>query len=165
MHDDNPYAAPDATVDDTLPQERLPIEAAGRWRRFFNWMIDRVCFTLLILATAFVYAIWLDSQGDAAGLAAMEEEHFLRDLALTFGAMLVYYIPMEGFFGLTIGKLVTGTRVVDEHGGRPTWGQVVGRTFSRLIPFEPFSVLFSTDGKIRGWHDSLSGTWVVRRRR
>ena len=54
--------------------------------------------------------------------------------------------------------------VVNEDGGRPRWGQVVGRTFARLIPLEPFSVLFSNHKKRRGWHDSLSKTYVVRRR-
>ena len=78
---------------------------------------------------------------------------------------LLYYVPMEGLFGFTVGKLVTGTRVVNAQGGRPTWGQAFGRTLCRLIPFEPFSLFFSKDGEVRGWHDSVPKTWVVRRRR
>jgi uncharacterized RDD family membrane protein YckC len=165
MQDDNPYAAPDAAIADQTPQERQPIEAAGRWRRFFNWAIDRTCTSLLVFAGMVAYALWLAAHDDEAGLAAMEAMEFMTEWLIGISAMLLYYIAMEGLFGFTIGKLVTGTRVVDEQGGRPSFGRIVGRTFARLIPFEPFSILFCEDDKVRGWHDSLAGTWVVRRRR
>ena len=42
--------------------------------------------------------------------------------------------------------------------GRPTYGQILGRTFSRFVPFEAFSFLPSPVG----WHDRWSGTRVVR---
>ena len=87
----------------------------------------------------------------------------LRDYGIGIAAMLLYYIPMESIFGFTIGKLVTGTRVVTEDGGKPRWGQIVGRTFARFIPFEPFSLLFSSEER-RGWHDSLPKLYVVRKR-
>lgn len=70
----------------------------------------------------------------------------------------------EAFFDRTPGKFVCGTRVVSERGTAPTLGQVVGRTFARWIPFEPFSVLFSEDGDARGWHDSIAKTKVIRAR-
>ena len=63
-----------------------------------------------------------------------------------------------------MGKLITGTRVVTENGGKPRWGQIVGRSFARFIPFEALSVLFWNDKERRGWHDSLSKTCVVRKR-
>ncbi len=165
MNEPNPYDAPSARIEASIPEERLEIEAAGRWRRFFNWVIDYACFTLLSMLMVFPYAIWLVMQGDEAGLARLEKPDLLRDYGVGALAMLLYYIPMEGLFGFTIGKLVTGTRVVNEQGGRPTWGQAVGRTLGRLIPFEPFSILLPSDFACRGWHDSLARTWVVRRRR
>jgi uncharacterized RDD family membrane protein YckC len=63
--------------------------------------------------------------------------------------------------GRTLGKLITRTSVVDAEGRRPTFKQVLGRTFSRIIPFEPFS-FFGKDA--RGWHDSMSNTFVVVKR-
>lgn len=161
MNEENPYLAPSARIAATAPQERLAIEPAGRWRRFFNWAIDYACSTLLSIAVMIPYAAWLLANGGDAALAELETPNFLRDYAIGIGMMLVYYITMEGFFGVTVGKLVTGTRVVNEQGGKPTWGQALGRTFGRLIPFEAFSVLLSDDR--RGWHDSLSKTWVVRK--
>lgn len=110
------------------------------------------------------YVVWLMMKGGDAAVATLEEPNFLRDYAIGISAMLVYYIPMEGFFGFTVGKLITGTRVVNEQGGKPRWGQVVGRTFARFIPFEAFSVLFANDTERRGWHDSLPKTYVVRKR-
>lgn len=75
----------------------------------------------------------------------------------THGLIPACCIRMEGLYGASIGKLATGTRVVNAQGGRPALRQIV----ARWIPFEPFSVLFSNDR--RGWHDSLAKTWVVRK--
>jgi uncharacterized RDD family membrane protein YckC len=58
--------------------------------------------------------------------------------------------------GANAGKLLSGTVVVNEAGGKPTIGQVFARTLCRFIPFEAFSFL----GK-RGWHDSIPKTHVV----
>lgn len=164
MNEHNPYHAPAAQIADTMPQERLEIEPAGRWRRFFNLLIDYACFSLLMMLVLVPYATWLYLDGGDAALEVLDEPNLLRDYGVGIGAMLLYYIPLEGFFGFTVGKLITGTRVVNEDGGRPRWGQIVGRTFARLIPFEPFSVLFSNHKERRGWHDSLPKTYVVRRR-
>ncbi len=164
MDEHNPYHSPAAQIAETLPQERLTIESAGRWRRFFNLLIDYACFTLLAMLVLIPYAAWLVVQGGEAALATLEEPNLLRDYGIGIGAMLIYYIPLEGFFGFTVGKLITGTRVVTENGGKPRWGQIVGRTFARFIPFEALSVLFWNDKERRGWHDSLSKTCVVRRR-
>lgn len=168
MDERNPYHSPAAQIADALPDELLEIEPAGRWRRFFNLLIDYACSALLELLGWALYLAWLYGRGMESILSALEtleEPDFFRDHGISLGVMLLYYIAMEGFFGFTVGKLVTGTRVVNEAGGKPRWGQVVGRTFARLIPFEPFSVLFSSGKQRRGWHDSLPKTYVVRRRR
>lgn len=89
---------------------------------------------------------------------------FWQEQLLGIGMILAYYILMEGVFGLTIGKLITGTRVVDERGGPPSVRQAVLRSLARLLPFEAFSVLLSQDGAARGWHDTLPRTRVVLRR-
>ena len=167
MDEHNPYRSPAAEIADALPQELLEIEPAGRWRRFFTLLIDYFCFTLLELVGWALYVASHYGQGAESMIAALdrlEEPSHVRDYGIGLGAMLLYYIVMEGLSGFTVGKLVTGTRVVNEHGGRPRWGQIVGRSFARLIPFEPFSVLFSNRKERRGWHDSLSKTYVVRRR-
>lgn len=164
MSEHDPYRAPEARIAASTPQERLALAPAGRWRRFFTWVIDYACFTLLAIVVAIPYATWLAINGDEAGLAAMEQPNLARDYAVGMLAIMLYYVPMEGLFGFTIGKLVTGTRVVNEQGARPTWGQVFGRTLCRFIPFEPLSIFASGKSGVRAWHDSVPKTWVVRRR-
>ncbi|MFD0724449.1 RDD family protein [Lysobacter brunescens] len=161
----NPYDAPSAPIEAQLPSERLAIENAGRWRRLFGFLIDYAASTILSAVIAVPYVMFLYWQGGDAALDALEnQQNILLDYVLGLFATLLYYIVLEGWFGWTIGKLVTGTRVVNEKGARPTWKQVVGRTLGRFIPFEPFSLLFANDNDKRGWHDTLSKTHVVRRR-
>lgn len=159
MTQDDPYRAPSAEVKAELEHERLPIAAASRWRRFFNLIIDYFG----MLSVVFLVSIVLALVGGEAMMQRLEAGDPLLEYGITFGAMFAYYVPMEALFGFTLGKLITGTRVVNEAGGMPSWGQAFGRTVGRLIPFEAFSFLFGKDGHCRGWHDSLAKTWVVRK--
>ena len=72
--------------------------------------------------------------------------------------------PDLDLFGITVGKLCTGTRVVDENGHAIGFRRALLRSLCRLIPFDAFSVLMSDDQTIRGWHDSLPRTYVVLRK-
>lgn len=90
------------------------------------------------------------------GLAALEK---VPDIVLGIVIMLAYYIPLETLSGRTIGKLITGTKVVSEEGRIPSFSAVMKRTLSRFIPFEAFSFLGKDP---RGWHDTLSKTYVVK---
>jgi uncharacterized RDD family membrane protein YckC len=72
--------------------------------------------------------------------------------------MVLYYSITESLFSRTIGKLITKTIVVDINGEKPASGIIIKRSFCRLIPFNHFSFL---GGNTRGWHDSISNTYVV----
>lgn len=167
MHESDPYRAPGARIEAQTPAERLPIEAAGRWRRCFNLVIDYVALKCFWTLVAVLFLIWHASRGDDPGQAATRYAHaspwFVYLYALA--TYVAYYLLMEGLFGFTIGKLVTGTRVVDEQGGRPTWRQVLIRTAMRFVPFEPLSAFGEKGSEPRPWHDTVAKTRVVRRRR
>ena len=60
--------------------------------------------------------------------------------------------------GQSIGKMITGTIVVTEDGQKPSFGQILGRSFARIVPFEPFSFL---GNDASGWHDKWSETKVI----
>lgn len=158
MDGDALYAAPMAAVADHAGTPR-PFHIAGRWRRLFNWLIDKMVILMIsVLAFSLLYGFgssavvgWLD------GLDWIEEE--LVTLPIYSG----YYVAMEGLFGITLGKLLTGTCVVDERGHPIVFRHALLRSVCRLIPFDAFSVLMSDDSRIRGWHDSLAGTYVVLR--
>ncbi len=149
---DNPYRAPESLIQvpNTVAFTNGQPIPAGKWRRFFNFVIDRfgtVGFAIVIGAGA-------GASGWEPGLNFLVEHEIISGLLIT----IAYYILLEGMTGRTLGKLITGTKVVNERGEPPSFGQILGRTFSRFIPFEPFS-FFGEDG--RGWHDSVPGTYVV----
>lgn len=155
---DNPYRAPQARVasDDTP----VPIRAAGRWRRFFNYLVDAAALSLI---WALVYLTG-GFFGMEEALAWMDGLNRWQDYLLAIPVSLLYYSLMEGAFGVTVGKLCTGTCVVGEDGRRIGFRRALLRSLCREIPFNAFSVLMSDDHLIRAWHDSLTRTYVVLRR-
>ncbi|MEO8515402.1 MAG: RDD family protein, partial [Flavobacterium sp.] len=74
--------------------------------------------------------------------------------------MLLYFIVMEVTFSRTLGKYITKTIVVMEDGSKPDTATIIKRTLCRFIPFDGLSY-FGTPS--RGWHDSISDTWVVKK--
>jgi uncharacterized RDD family membrane protein YckC len=146
----NPYEAPQSRI--AASEDAVGLVQAERWRRFVNLVIDY----LASIALAALFAIALAFFGGQAGLAWLDRQN---DLLFGIVLTLAYYVPLEFTFGRTLGKLITGTRVVDEKGGPPSLGKILGRSLCRFIPFEPFS-FFSADA--RGWHDSIPRTYVVK---
>ncbi|MBN0986449.1 RDD family protein [Amphritea pacifica] len=146
----SPYAAPQSDL--TLPAEETIPVAASKMRRFLNYLID-----IILMQVVFGFLI-----GVAAmllfGNAGLDYIDSIPDYLFGVTVMVIYYLIFEGFFGVTIGKLVTGTRIVSETGLPPAFGQILGRTFLRIVPFEPFSFLGKTG---RGWHDTVSNTYVI----
>jgi uncharacterized RDD family membrane protein YckC len=140
----NPYTTPRAGVDSV--EAPLEIAPAGRWRRFGSYLIDSVAFSLLGGVVGGILG--------AVGITFEGVSSFVFSSLL----MLVYYIGLEGSSGRTLGKLLLGMRVVNEAGGQPTFGQIIGRTFARLITFEALAIF---GDQRRTLHDSLPGTYVV----
>jgi uncharacterized RDD family membrane protein YckC len=121
------------------PAER----AATRGRRFANLLIDQFAMGMV----SFVSTAIQPNKGIG--------ELLVESLVVP----LLYYTVLEAGFGWTLGKLVTGTRVVGLDGRRATPLQILGRSLARFIPFEPLS--FFGRGDPVGWHDSLSNTRVI----
>lgn len=83
----------------------------------------------------------------------------LPQLILLFAlGRLMYYTFFEITLHATPGKLFTETLVVNSIGQIPSPGAIITRSACRLIPFDAFSFL----GRKPGWHDSLSGTRVIK---
>lgn len=149
----NPYASPEIVPDPTLDSNvPLRIEPAGQGRRLANLVIDQVVQIVIGLVLGVLAAIF-------GGEEFVEKLDRIPDMLLGVAILLPYYIVCEATIGRTLGKLVTGTRVVDESGRPPTFKQVVIRSLCRLIPFEAFTFL---DSPPRGLHDRLAKTYVVR---
>lgn len=137
----------DYSEQEVAGEQYVKINLASAGQRFANLLIDSVISFILVFAYAFIL-------GMTAGFAALEGPLYLTAYLIA----PIYFIVMESATGKSIGKMITGTRVVTEEGGKPSLGQYVGRAFARYIPFEAFSFLGS---KAVGWHDSLTSTRVI----
>ncbi len=119
--------------------------------RLANYFIDMIVFYLFMLTLGVFIAI-------------IGAESVLDVLDSPLGnllSMILYALVMFGIEaslgGRSIGKIITGTKVVTEYGEKPTVNEFLTRNFSRLVPFEGFS-FFGT----LGWHDKWSNTRVVK---
>lgn len=149
----NPYAAtglPESPLSESISH----IVPASQGKRFLNLVVDQII--LFFLQTAFGVAFIL-----LLGEERSQSLDGLSGFMISISIMVGYYILFEATTSRTLGKLLTGTMVVNEQGQRPSFGQVAGRSFARLIPFEAFTFLKSPP---RGIHDSVAKTYVVNSR-
>lgn len=126
-------------------------------KRLANYIIDRICIfifkIILALTTGLILGIILPSFIDT-----IEENSLLFEYLFTFVSTIIYYTLFEALSGRTIGKLITKTKVVDENKNSIGFSTAFIRSLTRFIPFEAFSFLGS---EVRGWHDTISKTYVV----
>lgn len=134
---------------------------ASKGSRILNYILDIIFTMLLIFVLAFVLAIlagifqwngillWLSDMSDLSGQVVF------------LGVAIFYYTITEAFLGRSLAKLITGTTVVDENGQKPDFGTILKRSLCRLIPFDALSFLGNSG---RGWHDSISDTYVVNKK-
>lgn len=127
------------------------------WARFGHFLLDRLFYMLFEVAFAVTLEIILAVMGWGDLLTSTNE----TALNILFYLFLypTYYILFESTAQSSLGKLILGRVVVNEYGEKPSFQQVVSRSFSRIVPFEPFSC-FSD----RGWHDAWTDTYVIRKK-
>lgn len=134
-------------------------KAAGFWIRLVAALVDFVLFAIVNaslggLATR-VLKVDLD---DGLGL---------RGVLATCTALfvLLYVVVLHALAGQTIGKLVTGVRVVDADGAPPAFGVSLLRFFAYFASVLPLGLGFVMAGlraDRRALHDLLAGTRVER---
>lgn len=158
----NPYAAPSASGADPFSADMQLTSGpphASQNKRFANYFIDNIVLRILALGVGLVFGfLWAMSNG---GGVNPNDEIMFDVIGFLVGILstLTYYAALEAIFGVTLGKLITGTRVVHTDGSRASVSQILGRSLARMIPFEPLSYLFGD--KTLGWHDTMSNTKVV----
>ena len=146
----NPYESPKSDPFDLeQPLEPVPV---GKLIRLANYFIDYLMQILLVMLYFFIAA-------GIGGDEAMTKLDGVPAFLLGLMALFPYYLVMESTMGRTVGKIVTGTKVVNEDGYEPSFNQILGRTFARIIPFEAVTFL---GHETRGWHDSMPNTYVVK---
>jgi uncharacterized RDD family membrane protein YckC len=137
-----------------VPSEQISGEPASATRRFWTFVVDQIVTWIGMVTCQIAYGV-------AYGLEALEALDGVKSWGMGIAFYVLYYVCFEVISGRTLGKIVTGTRVVTTNGLALSIPTALVRTFCRLIPFEPVSFSLSETW----WHDSLSRTQVVRSRR
>ncbi len=125
------------------------IDYASKNTRFLNHLIDTISLWLLYILIVILFEPWIKS---TTGVFSAMNNIFCFILFY-----FLYNFIFELVFGQTIGKFLTGTKVIDYNGKKPNFKTLLIRNLCRLIPFDAFSFLVAN----RGWHDSISKTEVI----
>ncbi|MDE0802303.1 MAG: RDD family protein, partial [Acidimicrobiales bacterium] len=180
-------------------QYTLPAPATGRdvtavmGRRIVAWILDFLVYFGFVVALFALLADYVDIPSGSAFLDACERLRFQDSEAaagcVEFGdrayvtsnadngiqslaslAYFVFFVVVQGITGGSPGKLLTGLRVVDEHGKRAGVGRSLGRTLLWVVDAAPWFLplvglitgLTSTGHRRVG--DMAAGTYVVSRK-
>lgn len=122
---------------------------ASGGKRFANYIIDTIFFYILLVVLGMFAGVFAPEAMASTGI------FFSFGIYLSY---VLYYWAFEALTGRTIGKYITRTKIVKEDGSKPDGINVLGRSFSRLIPFDAFSFLGSPG---KGWHDSIPKIYVI----
>lgn len=142
-------------VDAGEPGIRIPeitnvapeLPAASIAQRFLTYCVDQTVTALIFLS------LLMSGGGD------MQTTDFRFYVA--FITVPLYYTLLEGSNGKTLGKIVAGTRVVDDNGAAIGYSAAFFRTLCRMIPLEVLSIFFHSG---RCWHDLITRTTVINER-
>lgn len=135
---------------------------ASHGNRFANFIIDYVInyFLSYVLIVGVILLLSVIVADVEALLYAIDNIPWILDVIISNVITVFFYFLTETLLkGKTVGKLITKTIVVNEHGEVPDSGVIFVRSFCRMIPFNALSFLGEY---ARGWHDSISKTYVVK---
>ncbi|MBK9983807.1 MAG: RDD family protein [Saprospiraceae bacterium] len=133
------------------PVENILKFETGKNGRFIHLIVDLILTISLLMPFLFVFQYFIP------GSDMIRTSKFLF-ITLLFFQRFIYYGVLESVFKATPAKYLTGSKVVNQHGAtNPGFEKIIMRSLFRFIPFEPFSFLGTT-----GWHDGLSGTFVIK---
>lgn len=108
--------------------------------RFYNFLIDAITFYSIVILVSLLVKDYV-------------ERDTLKYIMILF--YYLYYLSLEYFFGQTIGKMITKTKVIDVKTKKEaSFKSLLIRTLSRLIPIDFLSYFISSNGI----HDLLSKT-------
>ncbi|CAM3572425.1 hypothetical protein FSS13T_05750 [Flavobacterium saliperosum S13] len=133
---------------------------ASQGQRLANYFIDLLVQYGLTFGFGFVLAAFAMFAGYEGMLDWLANIDKITEYLLGVVMLILYYSFFEILFARSIAKYITKTVVVMADGSKPSAGTIVKRTFCRIIPFNHFSFLGNSG---RGWHDSISDTYVVKK--
>jgi len=143
-----------------VPETKLvarPPVVVSQGVRFGYFMIDVAFFYIITFIIGLLIGIIIVATGNVDLLRY--DSALMKFLNLmNYPVFFLYYAISEGLGGATLGKLICGYTVIDDQANKVSFPKALLRTVCRYIPFEAFSCFAE-----RGWHDTLSKTYVVKR--
>ncbi|MFY7964178.1 MAG: RDD family protein [Chitinophagaceae bacterium] len=127
---------------------------ASKGQRFLNYIIDFICFLVVLFTIGVVIGIMNPSLID--GISNMNP---LMDRLFTLFFFGIFMGSIEAISkGRSLGKLITGTKAVNQDGTIITPATAFARGFCRAVPFNPLSALGNPSYP---WHDKWTKTYVI----
>ena len=133
---------------------------ASKSQRLLNFIIDLLIVYIIEITIGTTIIIIGDLTNSYAASNWVKSLSPIESFFFGLIILFFYYGLTEMYFSRTFAKYFTKTLTVKHDGSKPNMKSVIIRTVSRLIPLEPFSFL---GGDSRGWHDTLSVTYVVKK--
>lgn len=144
------------TQQDILVDIEPQLVQASSGKRLANYFIDMILFYILFFVLGMAIAV---VSPESLESDALFFDNVLLDRLMSLILFGVYMSIVEGIFkGRTLGKLITGTKAVNSDGSTISFSTALGRGFSRIVPFEPFSALGNPPYP---WHDKWTNTYVI----
>src|SRR4051794_2792806 len=143
----------------TYPYAQPNVHVTGR--RVVATIIDGI--VLGAVNSTVVHAVGIDRASSGFDMTTLS----FNGSAKLLGVVLLYYTLLEGWTGRTVGKFITGIRVVDDRSGRaPGILSALVRTLLRLIDgifgyLVGFAIVINSDRR-RRLGDMAAKTLVVR---
>lgn len=135
----------------------VSVEHAGFWLRLAAYMVDSIVLVAILWIVGFVLGATSRPEDPAQAP--------LLALAYIFMIYLYYGLFESSFYQATLGKMLVGLRVVDDKGGRISFGRASARFFSKFLS----GMIFNVGYLMAGWtkdkqalHDIIAKTYVIR---
>jgi uncharacterized RDD family membrane protein YckC len=125
--------------------------------RFGYFMIDLVFYYIFTIIVGVIIGLVLVATNNVDLLQPGTAFNTFLNL-LGYPLFFIYFGAFEGTMGTSLGKLICGYTVINDRAEKVGFGQAMLRTLCRFIPFEAFSCFAE-----RGWHDTISKTYVVKK--
>jgi len=124
---------------------------ASSGKRFANYIIDTIVFYIVAFGLGVVIGFL------NPGLLVEVDDLSLRLVLLLFYGIVMFMTEAMSN-GTSIGKLITGTRAVNNDGSDMSFQKAFVRNIVRAIPFNALSALGTPSTP---WHDRWSDTMVI----
>ena len=165
MSENNPYATPEARVEDRFDAESY--ELAARGTRLGAAIIDGLLGMAVAYPVFTILGTWSQVRSDGSLP--------FSSVVLVFVVGLLLFVPLHGYLlkknGQTIGKKLLGIRIVDMTGQVPDFWRLIGLRYVPIMILSVMTplvrllgivdVLFIFRSDRRCIHDMIAGTRVI----